>query len=69
MDMNSPKKTLVKIKNHLNTNKVAYVAGTVAVMAIALQQRNRLEFNKFLTEKGIDPEEYYCPESYEEKNQ
>lgn len=67
MDMNTPKKTLVKVKNYLNTNKAAYAASAVALIAIAMQQRNRVMFNAFLIEKGIDPEEYYCPESYEEK--
>lgn len=65
--MNSPKQTLKKIKNHIETNKVAYVASAVAVAAIALQQKNRKDFNEFLVAEGIDPEKYYCPESYEEK--
>lgn len=63
----APKNTLIKVKNHVKDNKFAYAAGTIAVLAIALQQKNRLDFNEFLTEKGIDPEEYYCPESYEER--
>jgi hypothetical protein len=58
-----------KIKNHVATHKAAYVAGAVAITAIALQQRNRKEFDKFLTSKGIDLDEYYVPEHYEEKNQ
>jgi hypothetical protein len=65
--MQNPKQVALKIKNHVETNKVAYVMGAVAVAAIALQQRNRIEFDKFLTSKGIDLEEYYCPEAYEEK--
>jgi hypothetical protein len=64
----APKKTLTTVKNHLKNNKVAYAAGVVAVMAIALQQKNRRDFNEFLTEKGIDLDEYYCQEYYEEKN-
>lgn len=66
--MNKTKETLMKIKNHVASNKAAYVMSVVAVSAIALQQRNRVMFDEFLTEKGIDLEEYYCPESYEEKN-
>lgn len=58
-----------KIKNHVASHKAAYVAGAVAVAAIALQQRNRKDFYKFLIEKNIDPEEYYFPEAFAEKNQ
>jgi len=57
-----------KIKNHIVRHKATYVAGAVAVAAIALQQRNRKEFDKFLISKGIDLDEYYCPEAHEEKN-
>lgn len=65
--MDNAKQIALKIKNNVATHKAAYVASAVAVTAIALQQRNRRDFNKFLTSKGIDPEEYYCPEAYEEK--
>lgn len=57
-----------KIKNHIVANKATYVAGAVAIAAIALQQRNRKDFDKFLTSKGIDLDEYYLPEAFEEKN-
>jgi hypothetical protein len=67
--MYNAKKTLKKIKNHVDDNKVAYAMGAVAIAAIALQQANRVAFYKFLASKGIDPEEYYCPEAYEEKNE
>jgi len=67
MDMNTLKQTPKKVKNHLAANKAAYAAGAVAILAIALQQSNRKAFYAFLEEKGIDPEEYYCPEAYEEK--
>jgi hypothetical protein len=65
--MNNAKQTLVKIRNHIAANKVAYVASTVAATAVVLQQRNNRQFSKFLTSKGIDPDEFYCPEAYEEK--
>ncbi len=54
-----------KIKNHVSTHKAAYVAGAVAVAAIALQQRNQKVFNEFLDEKGLT-EEYYTPEATED---
>ena len=56
------KNTARKVGNHLNRNKVAYAAGAVAIGAIALQQRNNNAFQNFLTEKGIDPMEFYNPE-------
>ena len=67
MDMNTLKQTPNRVKNHVKSHKAAYVAGAVAVMAIALQQRNLNTFNEFLDEKGIDREEFYCPEAYQEK--
>lgn len=66
--MEFTKKTLKKIKNNVENNKAAYAMGAVAIAAIALQQANRIAFTKFLDSKGIDPDEYYCPEYYEEKN-
>lgn len=68
MDMTKPKAALTRIKTTVVANKVAFAVGTVALAAVALQQRNRVDFDKFLTSKGIDPEEYYCPESFQEKN-
>lgn len=63
------KSALVKTKNHVKKNKVAYVLGAVAVVAIALQQSNNKAFYEFLESKGIDPSEYYCPEFYAEKQE
>lgn len=65
--MNNVKSTLKRIKKHVEANKAAYAMGAVAIAAIALQQRNRIEFDKFLDSKGIDKDEYYLPEYYEEK--
>lgn len=60
--------TLKKVKNHISRNKPAYAATTVAILAIMLQQRNAHDFYEFLSSKGIDPMEFYCPEYYEELN-
>ena len=57
-----------RIKNHVGRNKVAYAMGSLAAAAIALQQSNTKAFYRFLESKGIDPEEYYYPEGYAEKN-
>lgn len=65
--MNNVKSTLKKIKKHVEDNKAAYAMGAVAIAAIALQQSNRVAFDKFLDSKGIDKDEYYLPEYYEEK--
>lgn len=56
-----------KVKSNVARNKVAYAASMIAVAAVMLQQSNNKAFYSFLTEKGIDPEEYYSPESYAEK--
>lgn len=66
--MDNIKVIALKAKNHVASHKAAYVAGTVAVAAIVLQQRNLKDFYKFLEEKGIDPMEYYCPEAFAELN-
>ncbi len=53
-----------KVWEHVKRNKVAYICGSVAVLAIALQiQANSRAFTQFLEEKGIDPLEYYNPEA------
>lgn len=65
---NSVKATALKMKNHVAANKFAYVAGAVAIAAIALQQKNLKQFHAFLIEKGIDPIEYYNPEYFAELN-
>lgn len=59
---NTIKSTARKVGSHLNRNKVAYVAGAVAVAAIALQQANNNSFRNFMIEEGIDPMKYYNPE-------
>lgn len=64
--MTNVKQIPSKLKNHIVRHKAAYVAGAVAVAAIALQQRNRKEFDKFLDEKGIDKTEFYTPDALEE---
>lgn len=64
--MDNIKVKAVRVKNHVKRNKVAYALGTVAALAIALQQSNRVAFYKFLESKGIDPMEYYFPEYFEE---
>jgi len=65
--MDKSKQILTKVKNHVAANKAAYVMGGVAVTTFALMQRSHRQFNEFLTDKGIDPDEYWCPEYYEEK--
>lgn len=56
-------------KENVKNNKAAYAFGALAISAIALQQRNRKNFDAFLVEKNIDLDEYYCPEEFEEKQE
>lgn len=58
-----------KAKNHVKNHKFAYVMGAVAIAAVAGNQRNIKGFTKFMEEKGIDPDEFFCPEYFEEKQQ
>lgn len=64
---NAIKSKTVSVKNHVKRQKAAYAMGAVAITAIALQQSNLHAFNEFLTEKGIDLDEFYCPEAFAEK--
>ena len=64
--MNHIKTTALRVKNHVSSHKGTYAVGVVAIAAIALQQSNRRDFYAFLTTKGIDPMEFYCPEMFEE---
>jgi hypothetical protein len=57
------------VKNHVKAHKGTYAASTVAIAAIALQQRNLRDFYAFLEEKGIDPLEFTCPEYFAEMAQ
>lgn len=57
------------VKDNLKENKFAYIMGAVAIGAVALQQANVKAFTKFMIEKNIDPNEYFCPELVEEMNQ
>lgn len=63
---NATKAAVLKIKNHVSKNKYTYYMGIVAVGAVALQQKNVRDFTKFMIEKDIDPNEYFCPEMIEE---
>lgn len=65
MDKNKIKVAATKVKNHVARHKATYICGTLAATAIALQQYNRVEFGKFLTEKGIDPDEFFNPMKFE----
>jgi hypothetical protein len=47
-----------KIKNHLRENGMAYLMTGVAIGIFALMQRQRHSFEGFLTEKGIDVNEF-----------
>ena len=66
--MNKTTIVAIKVKNHLNRHKFAYAATGIAITAIALQQANVKAFTNFLTEKGIDPAEYFNPEAFAELN-
>lgn len=66
--VNPVRKSISVAKNHVVRHRGAYIMGAVAFLAIALQQHNRVEFNKFLESRDIDPMEYYNPEYFAELN-
>jgi hypothetical protein len=53
----------IKIKNHVVRHKAAYAFGGLAVTAVVLQKQQAKAFEGFLVEKGIDPMEFYLPDS------
>lgn len=66
--MGTLKYRAIKVKNHLNRQKYAYAFAAIAVLAVQGNLRNAKAITKFLTEKGIDPLEYFCQEAFEELN-
>lgn len=56
-----------KVKEHLTDHKWTYFWATAAILLWNGQSRNIREFDKFMTEKGIDPLEFWNPEWYDEK--
>lgn len=52
----------VRFKNHVKRQKWAYGYAALAAMAMATVVRERKTYNEFLTEKGIDLNEFYTPE-------
>lgn len=63
---NKIKATAVRVRDHIGRNKVAYIAGGVAIGALTQLQINRKAFEAFLAAKGIDPMEFYLPEAFAE---
>ena len=53
----------IKVKNHVVRHKAAYAFGGLAVTAVVLQKQQAKAFEGFLTEGGIDPIEFYFPDS------
>lgn len=59
------KSKAISVKNHVRRNRGKYVALTVTSVFVLVQVRAAKELNSFLTEKGIDPAEYFNPEALE----
>ena len=55
------------VVNHVRRHKGTYFMGSIALVLLLASIRNSNEINTFLTEKGIDPNEFWlAPEDYAE---
>ena len=62
------KSKVISVKNHVARNKVKYaVLGTASVF-MYIQYTASQQWSEFLTEKGIDPMEFFNPEYFAELN-
>lgn len=66
--LNAVKAKAVSAKNHVVRNRGKYAAGATFIVMLKLQLHTATQINQFLTEKGIDPMEYYNPEYFAELN-
>lgn len=57
---------ITRMKNHIYDRRGRYSAALTALAFMALMNRSGRELTEFLVEKGIDPQEYFLPEAYEE---
>lgn len=53
------KKKAVTTKDYVKKHRVAIAVVVTSVCWIALARRNAKFMNQFLTERGIDPDEYW----------
>lgn len=60
------KTKISRVKNHIYNRRGRYSAALTAIAFMALMNRSGRELTEFLIEKGIDPQEYFLPEAYEE---
>ncbi len=55
------------VKNHVYKHRGKYAAGTVFIIWMVAAKRVSNGVDGFLESKGIDPDELWCLEAYEEK--
>lgn len=58
----TPKKITSRVKrtvNHVHRNRGKYAAAATAVVFVKLNMHTAREFDAFLTEKGINPAEFW----------
>lgn len=63
---NQIKSKAISIKNHVHRNRGKYAVLVTATAFIYIQQIANAQWTEFLTEKGIDPMEFFNPERFEE---
>lgn len=57
----------VSVVKHVKRHKGAYIFGTIALALFIGNMRNLDRMSEFLTEKGIDPNEFFLtPEDFAE---
>ena len=61
------KNKIDSVKNHVYKHRAKYAAGAVFIIWMAAAKRVSNGVDEFLESKGIDPDELWCLEAYEEK--
>lgn len=61
------KNAALKTINHIHDHRGVYCAGAAAFAMVWLHQGAIRDWESFLVEKGIDPDEYFLPDFYQEK--
>jgi LPS sulfotransferase NodH len=62
------KSKVISVKNHVRRNQVKYAIAGTAMVFLYIQYKASEQWTEFLTEKGIDPMEFFNPEYFAELN-
>jgi hypothetical protein len=65
--LNTVKDKAISVKNHVYRHRGKYSALATLIVMLEMQHISGQQWTAFLEEKGIDPQEFFCPEAFAEK--